>query len=66
MGRALMEGICSRAASIGVESMFGLILSENVGMLAFARELGFELATDPDDPGLIRAEARTGWAAAPV
>lgn len=63
IGRALMEEICARAASIGVASLFGLILGENVGMLAFARDFGFALAPEEGDPGLIRAEARIGAAA---
>lgn len=60
IGRALMAEICARAASIGVESLLGLILGENVGMLAFARELGFRLSPEEGDPGMIRAEARIG------
>lgn len=57
LGRALMEEICRRAASIGVSTLEGLILGENVGMLAFARDLGFALSPEPGDPGIVRARA---------
>lgn len=60
IGRALMEEICRRAPEIGVGRLVGLILAENTGMLGFARELGFDLANDPGDPGLVRASARAG------
>lgn len=65
IGRALMEEICARAPSIGVETVHGLILSDNVGMLAFAREVGFELSPEPGDPGLVRAQARMDAVALP-
>lgn len=60
IGRALMEGLCRGAPTIGVERVVGLILSENAGMMAFARELGFDLTQDPADPNLVRASARLG------
>ncbi|WP_375459807.1 GNAT family N-acetyltransferase [uncultured Enterovirga sp.] len=65
LGRALMEELFVRAGSIGVDAIHGLVLSENVGMLRFAQDLGFDLTPDPDDPALVQARAKVGRLAGP-
>ena len=56
LGRALMERVLDAAEALRVRAIFGIILRENVGMRALARELGFTLRADPDDAALMRAE----------
>lgn len=56
LGRALMERIIAAAEPMGIRTIFGLILRENSAMQDLARDLGFELRSDPADPELLRAE----------
>ena len=58
LGHALMRHILRLAPEICVESVFGLILRDNLGMLDLARDLGFVIEADPADPALIRARLR--------
>lgn len=55
LGRRLLEQVLMRAPALEVSRIIGLILPENVGMLALARELGFETAPDPGEAGVLRA-----------
>lgn len=55
LGRLLMDRIVAHARARGVGEMVGDILRENTGMIALARDLGFDLADDPDSPEIIRA-----------
>lgn len=55
VGRRLLEQVIARAPTIGISQVIGLILPENVGMLALAHELGFETMPDPDETGVLRA-----------
>ncbi|MBM3521865.1 MAG: GNAT family N-acetyltransferase, partial [Alphaproteobacteria bacterium] len=55
LGRLLMDRIITHARGRGVGEIVGDILRENTGMLALARDLGFELADDPDGPEIMRA-----------
>jgi acetyltransferase len=45
----LMEALIRTARERGFESMEGLVLSSNVTMLRFARALGFEVRSIPED-----------------
>ena len=45
----LMEALIRSARDRGLESMEGLVLSNNTTMLRFARALGFEVRPVPDD-----------------
>ncbi len=55
LGRILMNRILGSAPFIRVQTVFGLILRDNVGMLALARELGFSCEPDPADVEIVRA-----------
>ena len=55
LGRRLLGQVIARAPSIGITRVIGLILPENVGMLALADELGFEIHADPNEQGVLRA-----------
>lgn len=55
LGRRLLGQVIARAPTIGITRVIGLILPENVGMLALAGELGFETHSDPDEQGVMRA-----------
>jgi hypothetical protein len=53
------------AASVaGLTQLEGLVLAENLPMLALAAHLGFSCMPDPDDPALVRVvkslEAKSG------
>jgi acetyltransferase len=55
LGLTLMKLIIDYGRTQGTKRIYGQILNENVKMLALARELGFKVATDPDDPSLQKA-----------
>lgn len=55
LGRALLEQVIDRAPSIGVSRIVGLILPDNVGMLALTHELGFETRPDSEEAGILKA-----------
>jgi len=54
----LMQALIDTARSRGLQSMEGLVLRRNRGMLKFARALGFEIDVDTGDPGLARVRKR--------
>lgn len=60
IGRRLLQQVIDRAPLIGVSRVVGLILPENAGMLALATELGFEMRSDPDEAGVLRASLGLG------
>jgi RimJ/RimL family protein N-acetyltransferase len=52
LGWALMQLIIEYAKSEGLKRIVGQILHENSVMLKMCRELGFEIKTDAEDPGV--------------
>jgi RimJ/RimL family protein N-acetyltransferase len=52
LGWSLMQLIIEYAKSEGLKRIEGQILHENMVMLKMCRELGFEVKTDAEDPGL--------------
>lgn len=52
LGWTLMQLLIDYARAEGLKHISGQVLRENTAMLQMCRELGFELATDPTDPGL--------------
>jgi acetyltransferase len=50
----LMEALIAAAQARGFETIEGLVLRRNEVMLAFVRELGFELAAEPREPAVVR------------
>jgi acetyltransferase len=52
LGWALMQLIIEYARSEGLKTISGDVLQENTTMLEMCRNLGFEIKTDPDDPGI--------------
>lgn len=53
IGTALMRILINYAQADGVERLEGAVLSENRGMQALVRRLGFAFEMDPDDPGVL-------------
>ena len=49
LGWLLMQMIIEYARAEGLKTVEGQVLRENTTMLAMCRELGFEIAADPDD-----------------
>jgi acetyltransferase len=54
LGYTLMETIIGHARERGIEAIVGDVLTENTGMLAMCRELGFKVRHSPDDPQVMR------------
>ena len=54
IGWTLFSRILDYAVSEGIGRVEGFVLDENSKMLAMCRALGFEVAHDPDEPGLCR------------
>ncbi|HQU78837.1 MAG TPA: GNAT family N-acetyltransferase [Azonexus sp.] len=52
----LMLALIDAAKARGMATMEGFILASNDKMLKFARQLGFALHRDVDDPGMFHAE----------
>jgi len=50
LGWLLMQTIIDYARAEGLQTIEGQVLSENTGMLAMCRELGFHIAADPHEP----------------
>jgi acetyltransferase len=50
LGYLLMQMMIEYARADGLKTIEGQVLSENTAMLAMCRELGFVIATDPQDP----------------
>ncbi|UCV17190.1 GNAT family N-acetyltransferase [Ferribacterium limneticum] len=51
----LMLTLIDAAKARGMKKMEAVILSSNDKMIKFARQLGFDVRRDPDDPGMMRA-----------
>jgi acetyltransferase len=56
LGRALMELIIDWAKAETLQRVHSQVLAENGPMLALCRDLGFEIALDPDDVSIKRVE----------
>ncbi len=54
LGRLLMEEILDYAERRGVGEIWGEVLAENRAMLGLVRKLGFSVAPDFDEPGVMR------------
>lgn len=51
----LMLTLIDAARTRGMKTMEAFILAANDKMIKFARQLGFEVRRDPDDPGMMHA-----------
>jgi GNAT superfamily N-acetyltransferase len=60
VGEALLRRLLQAAAAAGVATMTGLTLSENHGMVALARKLGFSVHLEDGDATLTRLELPLG------
>jgi acetyltransferase len=58
LGWALMQLIIEYARSEGLKMISGDVLQENTIMLEMCRSLGFEIKTDPVDPGICDVRLR--------
>ena len=58
LGWALMQLIIEYAKSEGLKMISGDVLQENTIMLEMCRSLGFEIQTDPADPGICDVKLR--------
>lgn len=56
VGKALLRRLLQAAAAAGVATMSGLTLSENHGMVALAKKLGFSIHLEEGDATLTRLE----------
>lgn len=54
VAQLLMDALIRAAQARKLDTMAGLVLSENRDMLQLARALGFELSPDPAQPSLVR------------
>lgn len=54
LGFSLMSAILDYARSRGIMEVFGEVLRENVTMLRMCRELGFQVTSPPDEPGIAQ------------
>jgi acetyltransferase len=52
LGWALMQLLIDYARAEGLQRISGQVLRDNTTMLRMCRELGFDMTTDPTDPGL--------------
>ncbi len=57
LGHALMDDVLVDAMELGLTSILGLILRENVNMIALCRELGFTFSAT-SDASLVEARLR--------
>ena len=53
LGRQLMTIMIEVAGWLGLDEVEGQVLRQNRGMLAMCAHLGFAMAPDPGDPGLV-------------
>ncbi len=58
LGRLLMEEIIAYAEIVGIGEIWGEVLAENRPMLSLNRKLGFSVAPDFDEPGVMRVRRR--------
>jgi acetyl-CoA synthetase (ADP-forming)/acetyltransferase len=54
LGKALMARIIAYCRAQGVESLFGLVLRNNVRMLGLCARLGFATASDENDDDMVK------------
>ncbi len=54
IAQLLMEALFRAARARKLDTMEGLVLSENRDMLEFARALGFDASAEPAEPALVR------------
>lgn len=54
IGWELMQHLIQYADAEGLRALQGNVLAANTRMLRISRDLGFEIAADPDDPALYR------------
>jgi acetyltransferase len=54
LGYLLLTRLIEVARERGIGALTGAVLHENRAMLQMCRELGFTIAADPDDAGLVR------------
>ena len=54
VAQLLMEALIRAARARKLDTMEGLVLSENRDMLEFARALGFDASAEPAEPALVR------------
>ena len=66
LGRKLLDALLEHAAEAGVQTLEGIVLATNRGMLKLALSCGFTIEAEPDDAtvvrvrrGLRRASAQT-------
>jgi acetyltransferase len=52
LGLLLMQMIIEYARAEGIATIEGQVLRENTSMLSMCRQLGFQIAADPDDVGI--------------
>lgn len=52
LGWVLMQRIIEYATADGLETIHGQVLAENATMLQMCAELGFQIADDPESPGV--------------
>jgi acetyltransferase len=64
LGWLLMQMIIEYARAEGLRTIEGQVLNENTAMLAMCKELGFDLASDPDDPDICVVKLAIGKLAA--
>jgi acetyltransferase len=62
LGYLLMTRLIEVARGRGVGELVGEVLSENRAMLRMCRDLGFAVAADSGDPGLMRVSKKLGAA----
>jgi len=60
LGLLLMQMIIEYARAEGIGTIEGQVLRENTTMLAMCRQLGFQIAADPDDVGICVVKLTAG------
>jgi acetyltransferase len=58
VGYVLMRRLIEIARQYGISELIGDVLRENQPMLAMCRDLGFEIAPDPDDATMVRVRKK--------
>jgi acetyltransferase len=56
LGLKLMQMIIEYARAEGIGTIEGQVLRENTSMLTMCQQLGFTIATDPDDVGICNVK----------
>ena len=54
LGRRLLDALLEHAAEAGVETVEGIVLATNRGMLKLALSSGFTIEAEPDDATVVR------------